>query len=90
VTTPQGLLEQMEQHRALCAMWNNFLPERSIDPYQFYVWLRLHEFSHVAEAIDRTVRKYTKVRGQMTADHLVRFCSKIANNLKAQSLRAAA
>jgi len=90
VMTPKDVTEQMEQHRALCAMWNNLLPERAIDPYQFYVWLRLHEFARVAAAIERTARKYTKLSGQMTADHLVRFCSKIANDLKAQSLRAAA
>jgi hypothetical protein len=88
--TPQALLEQMEQHRALIAQWNYLLPERSIDPFQFSVWLRLHPFARIVDAIERTARKYAKVSGQMSADHLTRFCSKVANQLKTQSLQAAA
>jgi hypothetical protein len=89
--TPQQLLEQMEQHRALIAQWNYLLPGRSIDPFQFSVWLRLHPFARIVAAIEKTGRKSAKLAGVMSTDHLIRFCSKAANNLKTQqSLQAAA
>lgn len=88
--TPQELTQQLEQHRALTALWNYSLPEREIDPYQFNVWLRLHPFSRVVEAIERTARKSAKLGGRMTTDHAVKFCSKRANDTKAQAVRAPA
>jgi hypothetical protein len=88
--TPKDVTEQMEQHRALNTLWNYLLPGRSIDPYQFYIWMRLHPFSRVVDAIEKTGRKSVKLGGKMTADHLVRFCSKVANDSKAATLRAAA
>jgi hypothetical protein len=88
--TPQALLEQTEQHRALLALWNNLLPERSVDPWQFSVWLRLHPFARIVVAVEKTGRKATKLGAQMDADYAVRFCSRIANDMKSQALKAAA
>jgi hypothetical protein len=90
VMTPQALLEQMEQHRALIAQWNYLLPGRSIDPFQISVWQRLHPFARIVAAVEKTAKKSAQLSGRMSADHLIRFCSKVANNLKTQSLGAAA
>ena len=51
---------------------------------QFYVWLDLHTFDRLVRAIRETGRKQSKRQTKMDSDHLVRFCSKVANDLKTQ------
>jgi hypothetical protein len=91
--TPEQLTHQIETRRAeseaLLALWTDLLPSRVIDPYQFKVWLRLHPFSRVVLAIERTAKKSAKLGGQMDVSYAVKFCSSVCNDLKGKEQHAA-
>ncbi|MCU1240991.1 MAG: hypothetical protein JWO71_1717 [Candidatus Acidoferrum typicum] len=81
--TPQELREQMNKRReevtALCQFWYSLFPEFSPGANQMGVWLDLHTFERMVDAIKRTAAKNAKLNGAMTLEHAVRFCSKVAN-----------
>ena len=86
--TPTELTQQLEQRRAeveaLLALWNDVLPEHTVNPHQLRVWLKLHPFSRVVAAIEKTAKKSAKLDGQMDKEYVIKFCSSVANGLKTE------
>jgi hypothetical protein len=94
VITPRELTQQLEQTRAeveaLTALWNDLLPQHTINTWQFRLWLKLHPFARVVAAVEKTGKKSTKLDGQMDSAYAIKFCSSVANNLKTEQAQAAA
>jgi hypothetical protein len=59
--------------------WNGLIPHFTPAPRQFEVWLDRHDYTTVLHAITQTAKKAMKLDGTMTAEHMVRFCSKVMN-----------
>jgi hypothetical protein len=81
MTAPQ-LIEQIDarlaEARALSSLWKTSgLP--AMNDGQISVWLDLHPFQRMVHAIKRTASKNSRTSGNMSLDHAVRYCSKVAN-----------
>jgi hypothetical protein len=87
--TPQQLKQQVEQRNAevdaLTVLWQSMVTGFCPTSQQFSVWLQLHTFERVTHAVTKTGRKFLRLDGQMDADHLVRFCSSVANEEKTRT-----
>jgi len=59
--------------------WQSLLPQYLPAPQQFDLWLSRHDYTTVLHAITQTAKKAIRLNGTMTADHMVRFCSKVMN-----------
>jgi hypothetical protein len=59
--------------------WQGLLPQYMPAPQQFDLWLSRHDYTTVLHAITQTAKKAMRLNGTMTADHMVRFCSKVMN-----------
>lgn len=58
----------------------------SITPYmpseaQWNVWLSLHSPETMLKAVLKTVKKWSKLNGNMSEDYLVRYTSSLANKI---------
>jgi hypothetical protein len=88
------LTQQLEQTRAevdaLTTLWNDLLPEHTINTWQFRLWLKLHPFARVVAAIEKAAKKSAKLDGQMDTAYAIKFCSSVANNLKTEQAQVAA
>jgi hypothetical protein len=92
--TPQELNKLVERRQeevlSLCKFWHSLFPEFSPGASQMRVWLDLHDFDRVVNAIKRTAAKNAKLNGVMDLEYATRFCSKVANVAKTnQEARAA-
>jgi hypothetical protein len=87
--TPTELTQHMAQRHeevtALCRYWHSLIPDFSPGAHQMGVWLDLHDFDRVVFAVKRTGLKFRKLDREMTLDHAVRFCSRVANDKKTQT-----
>jgi len=87
--TPKELTQHMEQRHeevtALCRYWHSLIPDYSPGAHQMNTWLDLHDFDRMVLAIKKTGTKYVKMDREMTLDHAVRFCSRVANDRKTQT-----
>jgi hypothetical protein len=90
----QQLTQEVAEVRAaiiaLVQLWEISVSGPCPDEAQFYVWLGLHQFGHIAAAIRETGVKQSKRAVKMDADHLVRFCSRVANDRKRLARQLAA
>lgn len=64
-------------------LWAKFLGTPPSDS-QFDLWLALHSENTVRHGILKTAEKNMAMRGTMTADHKLRFASKVMNSSTAQ------
>jgi hypothetical protein len=64
--------------------WQSLIPHYLPAPQQFDLWLRRHDYTTVLHAITQTAKKAIKLNGTMTAEHMVRFCSKVMNTTAAR------
>jgi hypothetical protein len=64
-------------------IWSQFLGEPPLDS-QFSLWLAMHSESTVRHGILKTAEKNMAMSGAMTADHKLRFASKVMNSSTAQ------
>jgi hypothetical protein len=78
------VMERRAEVLALAQLWQMAIKGECPDDSQFYLWLELHPFRSVHQAIRETARKQFKRRGAMSADHLIRFCSRVANQADKQ------
>jgi hypothetical protein len=89
--TPKELTKHMEQRHeevtALCKFWHSLIPDFSPGSHQMGVWLDLHDFDRMVLAIKKTGAKFTKMDREMSLDHAVRFCSRVANDQKTAQSR---
>jgi hypothetical protein len=89
--TPKELTLHMEQRHeevmALCKFWHSLIPDFSPGAHQMSVWLDLHDFDRMVFAIKKTGAKFTKMDREMSLDHAVRFCSRVANERKTAQSR---
>jgi hypothetical protein len=86
----QDVAESRAAIIALTQLWEISISGTCPDAAQFSVWLGLHQFHHVAAAIRETGMKQSKRAVKMDADHLVRFCSRVANDRKRLARQQAA
>jgi hypothetical protein len=86
--TPSELKTQVQQRHEECEalkeLWLSLMPGICPDAKQFAVWLSLHPLERVVYGTNRTASKFAKLNGEMTLEHAVRFCSKVANTLKTE------
>jgi hypothetical protein len=75
---------------ALTQLWEISISGPCPDATQFSVWLGLHQFHNIAASIRETGRKQSKRSVKMDGDHLVRFCSRVANDRKRMARQQAA
>jgi hypothetical protein len=84
--TPTELTQHMAQRHeevtALCRYWHSMIPDFSPSAHQMGVWLDLHDFNRMVFAVKRTGLKFRKMDREMSLDHAVRFCSRVANDKK--------
>jgi hypothetical protein len=82
----EKLQEEITQRRAsvlaLAHLWELAIGNDIPADGQFAVWLDLHRFEHVVHAIKETGHKQSRRTEKMSADHLVRFVSSVANKRK--------
>jgi len=83
------LQTRAEESEALKQLWCSLMSDLCPDERQFLVWLNLHPVDRMAYSVRRTASKNVKLKGTMTQEHAVRFCSKVANNLKSEAEAAA-
>jgi hypothetical protein len=86
----QDVAESRASIVALMQLWEISVSGPCPDAAQFSVWLGLHQFHHIAAAIRETGVKQSKRAVKMDADHLVRFCSRVANDRKRMARQQAA
>jgi hypothetical protein len=79
----QEVTERRAEVTALSHLWEVVLGECP-SQQQFFVWLDLHTFDRLVRAIRETGRKQSKRQVKMDSDHLVRFCSSVANQRKTE------
>jgi hypothetical protein len=83
MTFAEQIKEQAHNIEALSTLWSSLVPEASLPSNtQFGVWLDLHRVEDVLQAIKATANKYRLLKCNMTAEHMIRYCSSVANNLK--------
>jgi hypothetical protein len=85
----QEVCAMRDEINALSHLWQVAIGPCPSDQ-QFCTWLGLHPFERLVRAIRETARKQSKRQVKMDADHLVRFCSRMANDRKTVEERAAA
>ena len=68
----------------LTTLWTRTLGELPTDE-QFYLWTNLHTAEVVRQAILKTAGKNLQMGKTMTAEHKVRFASKVMLTLTAQN-----
>ena len=84
------LAEAREARNALVHLWEVVVGNHVPSDQQFGIWMELHSFESLVRAVRETGAKQAKRRGTMCADHLIRFCSKVANEKSALERAAAA
>jgi hypothetical protein len=92
--TPEQLNKEVTERRleiaALSDLWEVVVGNHVPSQQQFNIWTELHSFEILVRSIRETGTKQAKRRGTMCADHLVRFCSQVANQKSALERTAAA
>jgi hypothetical protein len=79
----EAIEERVEIVNALAKLWSVLLPETQIpNTEQFALWLSLHTPERMMLAIRSTARKRNTLGGVMSQEHMVRYCSSVANNAK--------
>ena len=81
-----GVLES--EAKILADLWRGAVQGECPADRQFTIWLSLHPLSRIVAAISETAWKQYKRSGGMTGEHLVRFCSRAANDLKSREAAA--
>jgi hypothetical protein len=76
--------ERVEQGKGLRELWQSLMPDAVPPAGQFTLWLGLHPFNRMVEAIQATGKKSLWLNGNMSLDHAVRYCSKTANIKRTQ------
>lgn len=78
--TPSSLEEKIAAVTALQKLWALLLPNVPMFDVQFFhVWATHHSVETMEIAITKTARKYRLMNGDMTPEHMFRYCSSIAN-----------
>jgi hypothetical protein len=82
--TPKELTEQLQRRREMCLalaeLWATLIPQPCPSEFQLNVWLGAHSLDTMVHSLREAAAKFQSLRGNMTADYLVRFISKTANN----------
>lgn len=90
--TPQELNKLVERRQeevlSLCKFWHSLFSDFTPGAAQMRVWLDLHSFDCVVDAIKRTAAKNAKLNGAMNLEYATRFCSKVANVAKTKQAGA--
>jgi hypothetical protein len=91
--TPEKLMQQIEQRResvvALANLWQLVIGNPVPSHGQFVLWLDLHPFERMVDAIRDTGSKQNRRTVRMTEEHLVKFASSIANAKKIEARKLA-
>lgn len=61
----------------LAALWHELLPDFEPSREQLKLWLLKHNYETASFAIAETAAKRLRLGGQMSADHQLRFASKV-------------
>jgi hypothetical protein len=92
--TVETVMHETEQREkeltTLQKLWAVTIGKHVPSVVQFNTWLDLHSFQAVVEGIRLTGKKYQKMDGQMSKDHLVRFTSSVMNFRKGTRAEKAA
>ena len=87
--TPADVRAQLQQRTEECVvlkqLWQSVIPEFCPDDRQFGVWLGLHNFERMVNAVKSTGAKCARLSGAMTPEHSVKFCSRVANVLRTEA-----
>jgi hypothetical protein len=84
------ILEQVRRAEVLglIQLWELCVDGQCPTEQQFAFWLQLHTFERMVQSVREVGRKQARRRVKMDADHVVRFCSRVAND-RAREERAA-
>ena len=85
MTSVKQVTQRRDEVQALVHLWEVAISRQCPSTPQFFLWLDLHSFDCVSRAIRQTARKQFNKKTPMTPDHLIRFCSKVANELDRES-----
>lgn len=70
-----------EQSEALQSLWNETVGRHAPPLDQCWVWIQRHPYDVCEYAIRETAKRFARYP-EMSADHLIRFCSSVANSRK--------
>ncbi len=83
------MTQKQSEAKILADLWRGAVQGECPADRQFSLWLSMHPLTRIVGAISETGRKQQRRGGTMTAEHLVRFCSRAANDLKSREQVAA-
>jgi hypothetical protein len=76
------MTQKQSEAKILADVWRSAVQGICPTDRQFVLWLSMHPLVRIVAAISETARRQQKRGGTMTAEYLVRFCSRAANDLK--------
>jgi hypothetical protein len=82
------------QHRidtihSLTELWTALLPKAPVPSNaQFNRWIGMHTSMVLLFAIETAADKYARTEPPMTGEHLIRYCSSVANNRRYKTQEA--
>jgi hypothetical protein len=85
MTSVEQVAQRRNEVQALVHLWEIAISHECPSEPQFFLWLDLHSFDCVSRAIRQTARKQFNRKTPMTPDHLIRFCSTVANELEREA-----
>lgn len=71
---------------SLIELWQQLMNDSGPGEPQFRLWLTIHTPEVLREAIIRTATKNAKLNGNMDREYRIRFCSRVANDLKFKNI----
>jgi hypothetical protein len=83
------MTQKQSEAKILADLWRGAVQGECPADRQFALWLSMHPLPRMVSAISETGWKQQKRNGTMTGEHLVRFCSRAANDLKSHEAVAA-